>query len=158
MIRPMQTSDISAVRELHRLLLQPPALSPKLRTVSQALLVRVMSAKDHHEIADRFESGLFEFLVASIGSEGKRRVVAYSQFSRAEGSPAARIHEFIVDQNFRGKGIGSKLLEATIRRLEDMGTERVVLTATDAGASMYKHHGFVSIGGDDSRDLVRTLL
>jgi ribosomal protein S18 acetylase RimI-like enzyme len=54
-----------------------------------------------------------------------------------------------VHPDYRGRGIGSRLLEAALRNADEIGLERVDLEvfATNAGAiKLYERHGFVQEG------------
>ncbi len=72
--------------------------------------------------------------------------LSYPVAIRCSGS-YARIEEFIVDETHRGKGIGSKLLEAAIEAAVSMGCfDLQVNNPSDLGLPLYNEHGFVDGG------------
>lgn len=50
----------------------------------------------------------------------------------------------IVDPQYRGKGIGTTLLERAIRYLESLSVPAIKLDATPQGKPLYEQFGFVS--------------
>jgi ribosomal protein S18 acetylase RimI-like enzyme len=59
--------------------------------------------------------------------------------------PAGELHDIVVDPAHRGKGVGARLLDATIRALEEMGAPRVVLSTAyrnNAAQRLFDHAGF----------------
>ena len=59
-------------------------------------------------------------------------------FGRAEGY----IRQVIADRDFRGQGVGSKLLEKGIEYLKGMGAEVIRINATGKQLSYYERFGF----------------
>ena len=86
-------------------------------------------------------------LVADINGD----VIGYS-YSAVEGydymslrGPAGVLHDVIVDPDYRGRGVGKLLLEATLEALESSGVPRVVLTTAeqnDAAQRFFARVGF----------------
>ena len=61
--------------------------------------------------------------------------------------PYARIEEFIVDEERRGKGIGTQLLEAAMEAATSMGCfDLQVNNPSDLGLPLYDIHGFKQAG------------
>lgn len=63
--------------------------------------------------------------------------------------PVARIGRLAVDQDFRGRKLGSALLADAVLRVADtdIGAFALVVDAKDeAAAAFYRHHGFASYG------------
>lgn len=52
------------------------------------------------------------------------------------------VGNMIVDEEHRGRGVGSAVLEAVIGFLEERGCRRLELYATSAGRPLYARHGF----------------
>lgn len=117
-----------------------------------ALLVRV-----HHDFdAQRFlaptpqtETGYGNFLGTQMAerdiivfvAERERKVVGYT-YAGLEGvdymalrGPAGALYDIVVDPEFRGQGVGQKLLEATITALRERGAPRIVLSTAEKNAS-----------------------
>ena len=61
-------------------------------------------------------------------------------FGRAEGY----IRQVIADRDFRGQGVGSKLLEKGIEYLRGMGAEVIRINATEKQLPYYQKFGFES--------------
>ena len=117
-----------------------------------ALLVRV-----HHDFdAQRFlaptpqtETGYGNFLGTQMAerdiivfvAEREGKVVGYT-YAGLEGvdymalrGPAGALYDIVVDPEFRGQGVGQKLLEATITALRERGAPRIVLSTAEKNAS-----------------------
>ncbi len=76
--------------------------------------------------------------------------LSYPLAIRCSG-PYARIEEYIVDEEVRGKGIGTMLLEAAIDEARSMGCfDLQVNNPSDLGKPLYDAHGFQE-GGDYMR-------
>ena len=76
--------------------------------------------------------------------------LSYPLAIRSSG-PYARIEEYIVNEKARGKGIGTKLLEAAITEARKMNCfDLQVNNPSDLGKPLYVSHGFVD-GGDYMR-------
>ena len=144
MIRPAVRADSPAIRRLG------------------ALLVRT-----HHELdPDRFiaatpqtEHGYASFLgtqleapdVVILVAEQDAKVIGYS-FAGVEGhdymslrGPAGVVHDIVVDPAHRGRGVGQKLLDATLATLEARGVPQVVLWTAErneAAQRLFARAGF----------------
>ena len=80
-----------------------------------------------------------DLLVADIGG----KVVGY--IALMDMGSEAKIISFAVKREFRGKGIGSKLLSHAIRRCIEKGKERVLLevrVSNTVAQRLYKKNGF----------------
>jgi GNAT superfamily N-acetyltransferase len=69
--------------------------------------------------------------------------------STAEGGPAAWLEDFILDPAWRGKGIGTKLIEHAIAYARQKGIKRITLLTdrTNVRASrLYRRWGFQGSG------------
>jgi predicted GNAT family N-acyltransferase len=49
-------------------------------------------------------------------------------------------------KSWRGRGVGSALLEALLRLARDRGIRRVTLNAQSRAGAFYRRHGFVAEG------------
>ncbi|MFA4640476.1 GNAT family N-acetyltransferase [Pyrococcus kukulkanii] len=62
------------------------------------------------------------------------------------GPRTGLIEFFMVDERYRGKGLGSKLLEFAIKRLESLGKDAYVVTFPNLDAyNYYKRKGFEEV-------------
>jgi ribosomal protein S18 acetylase RimI-like enzyme len=75
--------------------------------------------------------------VAVLVADDNGDVIGYS-YSAIEGydymslrGPAGVVHDIIVDPEYRGRGVGRLLLEATLQLLKSRGVPRVVLTTAE---------------------------
>ncbi|MBE0633038.1 GNAT family N-acetyltransferase [Candidatus Bathyarchaeota archaeon] len=76
--------------------------------------------------------------------------LSYPVSIRCSG-PYARIEEFIVSEASRGRGVGSRLLEAAIDEAKKMGCHDLqVNNPSDLGQPLYINHDFQN-GGDYMR-------
>jgi GNAT superfamily N-acetyltransferase len=60
----------------------------------------------------------------------------------------AWIEDMVVDENVRGQGIGTKLMNAALTRAEELGVHKVFLTSAPARLAanrLYQHLGFINI-------------
>jgi ribosomal-protein-alanine N-acetyltransferase len=84
-----------------------------------------------------------DLLVADIGG----KVVGY--LALMELGMDAKIMSFAVKNEFRGKRIGSMLLDAAIKRCKERGKARLILEvriSNSAAQALYKKRGFEIIG------------
>jgi len=80
-----------------------------------------------------------DLIVADIGG----RVVGY--IAIVDYGREAKIISFAVKREFRGKGIGTKLLKAAIERCKRRGKERILLevrVSNSIAQRLYKKNGF----------------
>ena len=57
----------------------------------------------------------------------------------------AYIMNMYTDENYRRKGIGSKILDLMIKNAKEKGVEQIQLEATEMGKYLYKKYGFVDL-------------
>jgi predicted GNAT family N-acyltransferase len=60
--------------------------------------------------------------------------------------PDGRIGRMAVLESWRGRGVGSALLEALLRLARDRGIRRVRLNAQSRSVAFYQRHGFIAEG------------
>lgn len=135
-IRACTTDDFEAVFSLLRQLWPQKDLHKRrLRTV---YLQRLRSPQHRH-------------LVATVAG----RVVGFSSMTLDESlwveGCLVYVDELVVDESFRGRGIGSRLLEATIALARGCGARRVEL---DSAAHRVEAHGFYRQRGFENRGFV----
>lgn len=77
-------------------------------------------------------------------------VVAYDERGRAIGTgrllPDGHIGRMAVLPTWRGKGVGSKMLQALVAAARQQNYAEVVLSAQVHARAFYEHHGFVAEG------------
>lgn len=77
--------------------------------------------------------------------------VCFKGFSTFRGAPLLNIHDFVVRDGFRGRGIGWKMLEAVESKAGDLGCCRLTLEVhhvNHAARKLYEKYGFDA--GDDT--------
>ena len=89
--------------------------------------------------------------VVVLVADTEGRVVGYS-YASMEGydwmslrGPAGILNDIIVDPGFRGRGVGRRLLEATLDELKSLGAPRVVLSTAqqnEAAQHLFESAGF----------------
>jgi ribosomal protein S18 acetylase RimI-like enzyme len=138
-----------------------------------ALLVRA-----HHEFdRTRFmpassgtEQGYASYLASQLGrpdvillvAEQEGRVVGYS-YAGIEGrdymslrGPAAVLHDLVVDPEHRGRGVGGRLLDETLRAIEARGVPQIVLftaAPNEPAKRLFARAGFRQTMVEMTRDL-----
>jgi ribosomal protein S18 acetylase RimI-like enzyme len=134
MIRPATAADLRQVGRLGALLVQ-------LHHGFDAQRFLEATPRTEHGYASYLRSQLDEpsivILVADCGG-----VVCGYTFAGIEGhdymslrGPAGVLHDIVVDPAHRGRGVGQRLLEATLKELEARGAPRVVLSTAERNES-----------------------
>lgn len=88
-------------------------------------------------LLDSFPQGCF----AAIGEDGSPCGFVTACRHRSSGW----IGNLIVEERFRGRGIGTRLFSRALQALTDAGVETVWLTASEAGRGIYERLGFTAI-------------
>ena len=128
-------SDIPRLVGLLALLFtQEPEFSPNAEKQSEAL-----DAILH----DRSRGRIF---VARVGGKVVGMASLLYTISTAEGGKAALFEDFIVQPEYRGQGIGTRLLEYVIQQARAEGVLRITLLTdmqNERAQAMYRRGGFV---------------
>jgi ribosomal protein S18 acetylase RimI-like enzyme len=79
-------------------------------------------------------------------------------FSTFAGRPLMNVHDMIVLAEYRGQGIGKRLLEAVDAKSQELGCCKVTLEVREDNPKaygLYRRHGFrdMDFGGEESRVL-----
>lgn len=94
-------------------------------------------------------------VILVVGTD-EGNVVAFAESYVADGEiSVGEIDWLHVLPEYRGEGLGTRLLEEVERRLREEGVERIqgrVLTENESGAAFYEEHGF-SRGSDRELDI-----
>lgn len=100
--------------------------------------------------------------VLLLGVEGGEAVGFVKGVVVGRREPAGEIHWLHVAPAHRGRGVGSRLLEAIERRLDDTGAERFTgftLAVNEEGVGFYERHGYehagtrtLTIGGESFKE------
>lgn len=123
---------------------------------------RDLAAWEEASVARASGSGSATFVAAS--ADGVAGLVG--AYRRAEEPSTVELVSMWVDPSARGRGIGTRLVEAVLGWAADAGAERVVLWVTrdnDAASALYKKAGFAVTGevqaspADPCREDVRML-
>jgi ribosomal protein S18 acetylase RimI-like enzyme len=130
-VRTAKAADVRAIGRLGALL---------VRTHHEFDSARFMAASSGTEegyasyLASQLDREDVILLVAEQGGE----VIAYS-YSGIEGrdymslrGPAGVLHDIVVDDRHRGRGVGRRLLAETLRAIEARGVPQIVLFTADA--------------------------
>lgn len=86
-------------------------------------------------------------LLAFWEGEAVGAAVCFFGFSTFAGRPFLNLHDFAVRPDFRGRGIGSALLDAMERRARERGCCKITLEVHDtnhAAKALYARRGFGS--------------
>ena len=101
-------------------------------------------------LAQRTDS--FSFL-AFVGDRPVGLLNAFEGFSTFAAAPLLNIHDVVVHQEFRGRGIAGRLLEAAETLARSRGCCKLtleVLSANHAALSLYQRRGFANYSLDDA--------
>ena len=143
-IRPATAADLPAIGRLGALL---------VRTHHEFDPARFLAATSHTErgYASFLGSQLEEPNVLVLVAEGAGKVHGYT-YAGVEGidymalrGPAGVLYDIVVDPAHRGRGIGRRLLEATVAALKERGVPRVVLSTAEqneAAQRLFARAGF----------------
>ncbi len=98
-------------------------------------------------------------LLASDDGEHVGVCYAASHLSAEHGGTVGWIEELYVRPGWRGRGIGSALLDATLERARELGwraMELEVVAGHERAAALYLRHGFVAVARTRYTRLFRT--
>jgi Acetyltransferases len=98
----------------------------------------------------RFVDGLNDHpkkivLLASVEGKCAGMIVAFENFSTFTARPMVNIHDIIVKKEFRGNGIGRKMMEALENRANELRCSRITLEVREdnkVAQQLYKSMGF----------------
>jgi len=143
-VRPARSADVPALGRLGALLVQEHHEFDQRR-----FLAATKSTPDHY--GSFLGSQLDDPNVVVLVAEHAAGVIAYA-FAAIEGydyltlrGPAGVLHDLIVDPEYRGRGVGRLLLNATFSYLESRGVPRVVLSTAQRNESaqrLFERMGF----------------
>lgn len=97
---------------------------------------------------DEFD-GVDERCVHLLATEGKE-AVATCRLYFDEGFGAHLVGRICVKRAFRGKGIGSRLLEEAFRIVKEKGGKELILHAQLQAVPFYEKFGFIPFGEKDT--------
>ncbi len=144
-VRDAQLEDLPTVREIYA------------RHVLTGLASFEETPPDLAEMTRRFEATRardLPFLVAeSDGAESDGKVAGYSYAGPYRPRPAYRFcleNSVYVDAEAVGRGVGSALMTALIRRCEELGYRQLIAvigdSANQASIRLHEKHGFTRAG------------
>lgn len=131
-IRPATHADLAAMTELLE----------QLFGIETEFAVD--KAKQMRGLALLLETPKAVVLVADVGGKVVGMVTMQTVVSTAEGGPVGWVEDLVVDEAWRGKGIGSSLLRAILGLAFARGLSRVQLLADAENAAallFYHRHG-----------------
>lgn len=111
-------------------------------------------AAGFHEFYSKYDSGKDKVWIC----EHKGRIVGFLLLMNR--GTAAQLRYFIIDPDFRGVGLGKRLMELYMEQLHLLGYHSSYLLTVDelgAAASLYKRHGFVLIHENPFTDFGKPL-
>ncbi|HEX7385710.1 MAG TPA: GNAT family N-acetyltransferase [Castellaniella sp.] len=112
------------------------ALGPEARTIRTEVFVHEQHVPPEEEM-DAFD----EQCVHALARDDQGRPVATGRLL-----PDGHIGRMAVDRVWRGKGVGSQVLQALIAEARTRGDSQVVLAAQLHACPFYVRHGFVEEG------------
>ena len=98
------------------------------------------------KIAGYYTLAMSSVVLSDLPEATARRLPRYPSV------PTARLGRLAVDQHFRGRGLGGALLWDAARRAaaaEIAAFALVVDAKDDSAAAFYRHHGFLSLSGNE---------
>jgi len=133
-VRAARLEDLEAMVELLGRLFGQEAEFHANPERQRAALRSILALPDHGSL-----------LVAQWLPEIVGMVSLHYTISTAEGGTAAWLEDMVVDPRFRGRGVGSRLVEAAFATCRTKGVRRVTLLTDKVNASaqrFYRRHGF----------------
>lgn len=117
------------------------------------------------EVQERLAGGLAALptafaLLAFVDERPVGVAVCLRGFSTFAGKPLINVHDLAVLTDFRGRGIGTELLEAVTQRARTSGCCKVTLEVRSSNTSarrLYERLGFSDAGGQPTQFLERRL-
>lgn len=133
-IRGATTADVPILGRLGALLVQQHHDFDPRRFLAA-------SGSTPHHYAEFLGSQLDDPDVVVLVAEHEGRVIGYT-FAAIEGydykslrGPAGLLHDILVDSDYRGQGIGRRLLDETLSALQSKGARQIVLSTADRNES-----------------------
>jgi ribosomal protein S18 acetylase RimI-like enzyme len=149
-VREAESADRPAIRDVARRSLQASyTLGP------QAITSAIEEWYDEKRLRETLDDPDHRLLV--VDRDGQ--VVAFSETVRSGNAEEATLLWLHVDPAYRGEGIASALLNATMDDLETAGVEHIygrVLEDNAEGNAFYEDHGFEHVGGEEVEIAGRT--
>ena len=154
-IRPATAADVLAIGRLGAVL---------VRTHHELDRKRFLAAtpQTEHGYASFLGSQLGDEAVILLVAESEGEVVGYS-YSGIEGrdymslrGPAGVLHDLVVDDRHRGRGIGQALLDATLQAIEARGVPQIVLhtaALNEAAKRLFARAGFRETMAEMTREV-----
>lgn len=122
------------VRLLNHYMDDPMGDSPRLTPEQEKLLVEGLSANTNSFV-----------LFAKIGNQMAGFITCFINFSTFKTRPYLNVHDVVVHKDFRGQGIGKKLMQKCIAIARERGYCKLTLEVRDdnhAAKALYKSLGF----------------
>jgi len=142
-VREAESADRPAIRDVARRSLQASyTLGP------QAITSAIEEWYDEKRLRETLDDPDHRLLV--VDRDGQ--VVAFSETVRSGNAEEATLLWLHVDPAYRGEGIASALLNATMDDLETAGVEHIygrVLEDNAEGNAFYEEHGFEQVGHEE---------
>ena len=133
-IRPATTADLPTLGRLGALLVQQHHDFDPRRFLAP-------SRSTPHHYAAFLGSQLDHPDVLVLVAEDDGQVIGYT-FAAIEGydykslrGPAGLLHDILVDPDYRGRGVGSRLLGETVSALQSKGVHQIVLSTAERNES-----------------------
>ncbi len=95
-------------------------------------------------------------LLAFVESRAVGIAVCFRSFSTFAARPLINLHDLAVLPEFRGNGIGGRLLDAVCQQARELGCCKVTLEVRESNAAaerLYRRHGFGEPGSKPTRFL-----
>ena len=105
------------------------------------------------EIASERRGLDYQTLVADID---RLRVIATASYfvePKLQGRLVGHVEDVVVDEAYRGKGVGRAMVERCILELTNRGCRKVILNCSDENVAFYKKLGFAHTSNQMRLDL-----
>ena len=105
-----------------------------------------ITGKKADDLLDGLDLHPSKFIIfAAINNEIVGLTNCFINFGTFAAKPFLNIHDIIVSKNFRGKGVGKKLMEGIIKKAEELGCAKITLEVREdnhKAQQLYKSLGF----------------
>jgi RimJ/RimL family protein N-acetyltransferase len=144
-IRPMVSADLEAIRDITWRGWDDVTWWELLERRHGPWTAKSWRDRKAESVVAQCSSAPDTVLVAELGG----RVVGYATFHYTPEDRLGEVGNNCVDPQFRGRGIGTRLIAAVLQKLRELGAKVVTVTTMERdlpARRVYEKNGFVELG------------
>ena len=100
-------------------------------------ILRAPWNRPKHNIKDEINDGSIKLIACDKNGD-----VIGTGRARFNSPTEAEIKSMAVEENYRGKGIGSKIISELERRVKKNSAKKIVINSRESAVDFYKKHGY----------------